>query len=65
MGSEAEGDRELIWRPDEVKAYLRKFFEAWMGKVIKLWFNSCGAGGDELHPYFDRRWKGDTLGEAW
>ena len=30
VGSEAEGDRELIWRPDEVKDYLRRFFEAWM-----------------------------------
>jgi hypothetical protein len=25
------------------------FFEAWVGRCTKLWFNTCGAGGGELH----------------
>ena len=50
--SEAEGDKKLICQPDEVEQYLRKLFEAWMGKDTKLGFDSCGAGGDELHPLF-------------
>ena len=44
-----------------MKDYLRRFFEAWMGRGIKLWFNTCGADGDELHPLFQQTVKGRYL----
>ena len=64
IGSEAEGDRELIWKPEEVKEHLRLFFEAWMGKGIKLWFNTCGPNSDELHPLFCQDTDGRSLRRA-
>ena len=35
-----------------------------MGKGIKLWFNSCGPNGDELHPLFRQDTDGRSLRRA-
>ena len=47
-----------------MKGHLRLFFEAWMGKGIKLWCNSCGPSGDELHPLFRQDTDGGSLRRA-
>ena len=47
-----------------MKEHLRLFFEAWMGKGVKLWFNLCGPSGDELHLRFRQDTDGMSLRRA-